>query len=356
MPISTAGAGSTAAVTPTGGSPDLAPAPSAGVAETPLGPRTSPLPGSTAPTSGVGRSSSSDGPRFETKAFRGNETLRAIMEGTALALRRGGPKSEAVKVAQTALYSFGHLASTSDADGAFGPRTEAAVLAFQASVAGLPKSGRLDAATLTALDARAKARIDELKADAVPAGTKRAQFEIVADIASASKARIYVLDRESGEPVARYLTSPGTSQFPTKGESFRIFEVLPRRAWNPPSSAWAANLQPVPPGIHNPMGILKLSFGMYAEYFHGIPAHEEDDLGHAASHGCCRMSGANILEFHENYCEAGSKVVINRSPERAAELEAAYQASELSDRPKDAGREYMFGYVSGELGAYQKRP
>ena len=70
--------------------------------------------------------------------------------------------------------------------------------------------------------------------------------------------------------------------------------------WSPPPAAdWAKDLEPAPPGVDNPMGICKLSFGRYAQYFHGIPRNEEPDLGRPASHGCMRMSGANILELHQ---------------------------------------------------------
>jgi lipoprotein-anchoring transpeptidase ErfK/SrfK len=290
-----------------------------------------------------------------TKAFKNNPSLVAIAEGVTPAMTRGIPKNDAVGVVQTLLYSLGLLPTTADVDRAFGPKTEAALKSFQGACPGLPVTGKLDAATVKALDAAANEAIETHKSAAVSQGSKRAQFDIVVDIASSSKARIYVLD-SAGEPVARYLTSPGTTQYPTVGNSFRISEVFPRRPWNPPASAWAANAKPVAPGIHNPMGILKLSLGAYSEYIHGVPAHEEPELGHAASHGCLRMSGANILEFHEKYCEAGSKVSINRNMARSEALEEKIVAAGLSDRPIDAGRVLMFGYVSGELGAYQKKP
>ena len=35
-------------------------------------------------------------------------------------------------------------------------------------------------------------------------------------------------------------------------------------------------------------------------------------IGHAASHGCLRMSGSNILELGEKYAEAGTDITINR--------------------------------------------
>jgi hypothetical protein len=98
------------------------------------------------------------------------------------------------------------------------------------------------------------------------------------------------------------------------------------------------------------MGILKLYLGAYAEYFHGIPQKEEASLGTPSSHGCLHLSGANVLEFHELYAEAGSDVTINRDASQSDALAAAFDASGLAERPIDAGREYMFGYVTGALG------
>lgn len=351
-PPATAPATGASAVSGTSGSSSSSASPSTG--ETPLGPLTAPPPGNTT-TSGVGRSttSSSAAASFESKAFGREPRLTGILAKTQPALKKGAPKSSATQTVQTALYSLGFLPTTRDIDSSFGPKTESAIKAFQTSK-GLQPDGVCGPLTLRALDTASMAKIAALKATQIPAGTKRTQFTIVADIANTSKCRVYALDA-AGQVAARYLTSPGTAAHPTKSNSLQITEVLPRRSWIPPNSDWAQGLSPIGPGITNPMGILKLNFGQYAEYFHGIPASEEPELGHAASHGCLRMSGANILEFHENYAEAGSSVTVNRNATRSAQLEAAFQASGLEDRPKTAGQEFMFGYVSGELGVYQKK-
>ena len=59
-----------------------------------------------------------------------------------------GAQGEAVELLQERLIELGYL--TGDADGSFGPRTEAAVLAFQ-SVAELEETGIADAETMKAL-------------------------------------------------------------------------------------------------------------------------------------------------------------------------------------------------------------
>ncbi len=281
-------------------------------------------------------------------AFKNDPTLSKLAAGGVPPIAKGAPKSDSVKTMQVALYSLGFIKARAGLDGAFGPGTEAAVKAFQAK-AGLAQTGKLDANTLGALDKASSAQISTLKAQTPPDGNRRNAYRVVVDYSDPGKTRLYVLGKND-QVEARYLTSPGAAAFPTQGDHFKISDVRPRQPWNPPNSGWAANAKQVPPGIDNPMGILKLSFGRYAEYIHGIPTGEEKDLGHAASHGCCRVSGSNVLELGEKYMEAGSDVTINRDKATSAKLEQAYQAAGVQDRPTDAGREYMFGYMSGELG------
>lgn len=282
-------------------------------------------------------------------AFRSDPTLAKIAAGTGPALVRGAPKSAAAKTMQTALFSLGFLKPRTGLDGAFGPNTEAALKAFQVSV-GVPATGALDTETLSLLDAASAKQIGALKSQTVGDDAKRSSFRIVADISNPAKTRLYVLGKND-QVVARYLTSPGRAEYPTVGNHFIIRDVFTRAPWNPPASDWASNAKPVPPGIDNPMGITKLSFGQYAEYIHGIPASEEAELGHAASHGCLRMSGSNVLELAEKYAGTGSDVTINRDRAASAKLEAAYLAAGAKDRATDVGREYLFGYASGELGS-----
>jgi lipoprotein-anchoring transpeptidase ErfK/SrfK len=284
-------------------------------------------------------------------AFKSDPTLVKIATGASPALAKGAPKSDSVKTVQTALYSLGFIQARVGLDGGFGPVTEAAVKAFQGK-SGLAQSGKLDANTLQALDKASSAQIATLQKQSLPDGSKRGQYTITADVSDPAQTRLYVMGKDD-KIAARYLTSPGSAAFPTQGTNFTVSDALPRQPWNPPASGWAAKAKQVPPGIDNPMGIMKLSLGQYAEYIHGIPASEEAELGHAASHGCLRVSGSNILELSEKYAEAGTKVTVNRDKSVGAELRQEYQDEGVQDRPTDAGREYMFGYLSGELGKRQ---
>jgi lipoprotein-anchoring transpeptidase ErfK/SrfK len=284
------------------------------------------------------------------KAFTSDPTFAKILSGATPPLGKG-TKSDAAKTMQVALFSLGFIKARGGIDGNFGPGSETALKAFQKS-AGVKESGQLDPATLKALDKASSTQIAKLKAATLPQGSKKGTFRIVADISDPTKTRLYVLGKND-QVQARYLTSPGRAEYPTQGNHFNVTDVLPRQPWNPPNSSWAANAKPIPPGVDNPMGILKLSLGAYSEYIHGIPVSEEAELGHAASHGCMRMSGSNILELGEKFAEAGTDVTVNRDRSKSAALEASFQSAHLADRPTDAGREYLFGYVSGELGSVQ---
>ncbi|MBX7115975.1 MAG: L,D-transpeptidase family protein [Myxococcaceae bacterium] len=289
---------------------------------------------------------------INTAAFIKNPQLTKIAAGTAPSVSKGGPKTEHVKTVQLALFSLGILETRSGVDGSFGPKTETALKAFQAK-AGISQTGQIDSATVRALDNAALAQITELKRATLPVGSRRDKYKLIADISDSGDTRLYVMG-PLDKIEARYLISPGTARYPTLGDGFVITEVLPRQPWNPPASDWARNARQIPAGLDNPMGILKLNLGRYSQYVHGVPFFEEDDLGRAASHGCVRMSGSNILEAHEKWAEAGTHVSINRDREISAELQTKFDATGLSDRPVDAGRQYLFGYVSGELGTVQR--
>jgi peptidoglycan hydrolase-like protein with peptidoglycan-binding domain len=281
-------------------------------------------------------------------AFKKDPTLSKLALGTTPPLAKGA-KSDSVKVVQAALFSLGFLKPRAGLDGSFGPGTENSVKAFQAT-AGLPQTGSVDGATLRALDQKASMQMATLRTQTKSDDAKRTAYHVVADISDPNKTRLYVLDAQD-RVTARYLTSPGRAAFPTKGDHFHVTDVLTRATWNPPNSGWAKNAKPIGPGLDNPMGLTKLSLGAYSQYIHGIPASEEPELGHAASHGCLRVSGSNVLELGEKYAGTGTDVSINRDRARSAKLEAAFQQSGVTERPTDAGREYLFGYLGGDLGS-----
>lgn len=297
------------------------------------------------------------------KAFSKDPLLNKVAAGNAV-LQRRDPKSEAIKTVQLGMFSLGYLKERGGIDGDFGPKTEEAVRAFQmaqaSSDSGIQANGQVDGATLRALDSACAAQISELqnRPGQISDAEKAKTFRLVADIADPNETRLYVLKQKTEttpeKVVTRYLISPGTADHPTRGDSFNFDRVLARQPWNPPNSDWAQGAKPIPGGLDNPMGILKLSFGQYAQYIHGIPAAAEAKLGQAASHGCVRMSGCNILELREKCAGKGTNIKINRDAAKSAELQALMDSNDRPeqkiDRRTDGGREFLFGYVSGELG------
>ncbi len=285
-----------------------------------------------------------DATRLDSPRFAGDAAFRAVAAGTATLAR--GARGAAVEKLQWTLIGLGHDHPRYGADGSFGGETEAALKAFQRS-ASLPETGRLDRATLEKLDDAVATKVAELRALSPAPEEKPLRFRVVADLA---RCRVYVLEKGTDRPVASYLTSPGTAEFPTRGDRFTLQGTPVLGWWRPPSSSWAAGLEPAPPGLDNPMGIAKLSFGRYAQYFHGIPKHEERDLGRPASHGCMRMSGANVLELHECYAGPGTDVLLVRDQAASDDLARRFAAAGVADRPIAAGREYTAAYLYGEMG------
>ncbi|HVY62835.1 MAG TPA: L,D-transpeptidase family protein [Planctomycetota bacterium] len=306
-----------------------------------------PATGSTGATTGAGAvtaptTQTSPPVTLAAKRFAADPHFAAIAAGKSTLAQ--GAKGPDVQKLQLSLLGLGY--ETNGYEGTFGPGTAAALTKFQADQ-GLAQTGKLDAATLGKLDSAAAKKVSELKAIEPSPEDKVSKYHVVADL---KRCRIYVLENGTDKPVAQYLTSPGRKEFPTLGTSFTIQSTQVMAAWHPPASDWAKDAKVVPGGIENPMGMCKLSFGAYGEYFHGIPKSEEPELGTAASHGCCRMSGANVLDFHEKYAGAGTKVQLIRDDATSAKLAAAFDQAGVATKPITAGREYSAAYLYGEMG------
>ncbi|HVY61276.1 MAG TPA: peptidoglycan-binding domain-containing protein, partial [Planctomycetota bacterium] len=122
---------------------------------------------STSGAAAAGADTVADAGRLESGQLAGDPTLAQVAAGAqTLASGSRGPAVRRVQEALAALHQ------PVAADGAFGPRTKAAVEAVQ-EVAGLPRTGVLDAATLRALDVRLVTERDPYDdpAPAPPAGT-----------------------------------------------------------------------------------------------------------------------------------------------------------------------------------------
>jgi hypothetical protein len=105
----------------------------------------------------------------------------------------------------------------------------------------------------------------------------------------------YRLDAyEAGVRTRRYTVAIGMRKYKTPRGQFEVTSVEWNPWWIPPRREWARKEHVTPPGWSNPMGRVKLNF--HPLYFlHGTPF--EESRGHAASHGCVRMSNADAVEL-----------------------------------------------------------
>lgn len=103
------------------------------------------------------------------------------------------------------------------------------------------------------------------------------------------------LDLVRGDSVQKsYPVSVGTPKHATPTGTFWISRMIWNPRWHPPESEWARGRKPEPPGPRNPMGRVKLHISeLY--YIHGTTSVGR--LGGPASHGCIRMSNADIMDL-----------------------------------------------------------
>jgi lipoprotein-anchoring transpeptidase ErfK/SrfK len=89
----------------------------------------------------------------------------------------------------------------------------------------------------------------------------------------------------------------GAPGHPTPMGSFNVISKIENPTWVPPNSPWAAGLEPVPPGLSNPLGTRWIGTSAPAIGFHMTPM--DWSVGHAASHGCMRMHRADVEKMYE---------------------------------------------------------
>lgn len=123
---------------------------------------------------------------------------------------------------------------------------------------------------------------------------------------------------ENGEVRETHPVTVGSPDHPTPTGAFTIDRLIWNPSWNPPPSDWARDRKPMGPGWNNPMGRVKMFFHHPTYYVHGTRSVRE--LGQAASHGCVRMSNADVMRVAQIVMEHGGeprppnwfKRVINR--------------------------------------------
>jgi lipoprotein-anchoring transpeptidase ErfK/SrfK len=79
--------------------------------------------------------------------------------------------------------------------------------------------------------------------------------------------------------------------------TYEVIAKIKNPTWVPPNSPWAAGLEPIPPGVDNPLGTRWIGTSAPNIGFHATPA--DYSVGHAASHGCMRMHRADVERLYD---------------------------------------------------------
>lgn len=283
---------------------------------------------------------------LQSKRFREHPVFSLVLGGEQL-IDAETDNADVVEAVQLTLYSLGYDLGGFWIDGKFGKSTRQALMHFQCEMR-IPATGFVDALTLSILDRQATLQTTELKTLSPARGSVAKSFQIVADL-KGSPQHLYILDLK-GNPVARYLTSSGMLGYETPLRTGRVMESDALPWWYPPKdSEWAKKFSIEKPGIHNMLGLVKHRlFGMIL--IHGTHKYNEPELGQPKSHGCLRLSPANIVEVSEFYIEAGSRYAITQDENLSRELDQKFKKAGLITRDIEDGREYMAAYTAGEMG------
>jgi peptidoglycan hydrolase-like protein with peptidoglycan-binding domain len=150
----------------------------------------------------------------------------------------------------------------------FNERTEAAVRVFQAKH-DLPVTGI------------ATPQVLQTSAERIVVHLNRFRVDLIRDGKSVFHAPIAI----------------GMPAHPTPTGTYEIIAKIKNPTWVPPNSPWAAGLEPIPPGVSNPLGTRWIGTSAPNIGFHATPA--DYSVGHAASHGCMRMHRADVERLYD---------------------------------------------------------
>ena len=113
---------------------------------------------------------------------------------------------------------------------------------------------------------------------------------------AASIGKNILVVRVNGRDVKTFPVSVGVKAHQTPQGHFGIRHIVWNPSWHPPKAAWAKKKLAAGPGsADNPMKVVKIFFQEPDYYIHGTD--HEDKLGAPASHGCVRMSQADVYEL-----------------------------------------------------------
>jgi hypothetical protein len=102
-----------------------------------------------------------------------------------------------------------------------------------------------------------------------------------------------------GVQTHEWIVATGTGDYPTPLGTYHVELKRYLPTWvNPSPDGWGKDMpDSIPPGPRNPLGVRALNWNAPAIRFHGTQAL--DSLGTDASHGCVRMSNADVTELYD---------------------------------------------------------
>jgi murein L,D-transpeptidase YcbB/YkuD len=124
-------------------------------------------------------------------------------------------------------------------------------------------------------------------------------------IADLSDRRLVIED--AGRVVREFGVAIGKPSHPTPTGQFTLRKMIWNPSWVPPKNrAWARGKKPRQPGDPgNPMQSVKIFFREPYYYIHGT--NDPKSIGHAASHGCLRMTPEDAAELGAYLMEHGGQ-------------------------------------------------
>lgn len=113
---------------------------------------------------------------------------------------------------------------------------------------------------------------------------------------------------EDGRITREWAVATGQPEYMTPTGLYEVTELRYLPTWvNPAPDRWGANMpESIPPGPNNPLGVRAINWSAPAIRFHGTSALYS--LGYNASHGCVRMSNADVIELYD-IVEVGTPIV-----------------------------------------------
>jgi lipoprotein-anchoring transpeptidase ErfK/SrfK len=145
-----------------------------------------------------------------------------------------------------------------------------------------------------------------LKADAIAATVTRGTIGDVVVIRRGLN-KLFLYD---GMKLRRtFGVATGQSRYPTPLGRYEVIVKWKNPWWYPPSSDWAKDAEPIPPGPGNPLGTRWMGISSPAVGIHGTP--DPASIGYSVSHGCIRMRIPEV-EWLFNQVDVGTPVYILR--------------------------------------------